>query len=258
LTGEVPPPGGGAALFVVLPAYNEAEAVPRLLRRFEEVRASLPARTRILLVDDGSADATAEAAAAAAGALDLAVLRHPTNRGLCAGLDTGFRRALASASPRDLVVTMDADDTHPPDLIASMIASASAGADVVIASRFRAGAVWRGLNWRRVLFSYGASGLFRVLYPIRGVRDYTCGYRLYRASVLMEAYQRWGDRLLAERSFAGMLALLLRVARLGPRIAEVPLDLHYDRKPGPSKMDVGRTIRRTLVMLVRARLGRFD
>ena len=70
--------------------------------------------------------------------------------------------------------------------------------------------------------------------------------------------ERWGERLLAEKSFAGMLALLLRVSRLGPRIDEVPLDLHYDRKPGASKMDVGRTIRRTLVMLLRARLGQFD
>jgi dolichol-phosphate mannosyltransferase len=246
------------ALFVVLPAYNEAEAVPRLLQRFAQTAGSLPARTRIFVVDDGSADGTAEAAERGRGALDVEVLRHPRNAGLCAALDTGFRAALALAAPTDVIVTMDADDTHPPDLVPAMLARAQDGAEVVIASRFRQGAVWRGLNWRRVLFSYGASGLFKALYPIRGVRDYTCGYRLYRASILARAYERWGERLLAEKSFAGMLALLLRVSRLEPRIDEVPLDLHYDRKPGASKMDVGRTIRRTLVMLLRARLGQFD
>jgi dolichol-phosphate mannosyltransferase len=139
-----------------------------------------------------------------------------------------------------------------------MLERARAGHDLVIASRFRPGAEWHGKTWDRVLFSYGVSWLFRILFPIGGVRDYTCGYRLYRRELLQAAYDRWGDGFLAEGSFACMLDILLKVSRLKPRVTEVPLVLHYDRKPGPSKMQVARMVRRTLVLLVRRRLGIFD
>ena len=154
----------------------------------------------------------------------------------------------------DWVVTMDADDTHPPRLIRDMVA-AGQGAEIVIASRFQPGAVWHGRTWDRILFSYGVSWLFRAMWPMPSVRDYTCGYRAYRAGLLQRAWKHWGDALVSEPSFACMPDLLWKLSRLQPAIREVPLELHYDRKPGPSKMQVARTIRRTLVLLFKRRLG---
>jgi dolichol-phosphate mannosyltransferase len=152
-------------------------------------------------------------------------------------------------------VTMDADDTHPPSLIPGMIARGKSGADVVIASRFRHGAEWHGGAWNRALFSYGVSWLFRVWWPMRGVRDYTCGYRAYRSDVIRKAYERYGDSFVSEPSFACMPDVLWKVSRLDVTMAEVPLLLFYDRKPGVSKMNVSRTIRRTLQLIVRRRFG---
>jgi dolichol-phosphate mannosyltransferase len=97
--------------------------------------------------------------------------------------------------------------------------------------------------------------MFRVAWPISNVRDYTCGYRAYRAGVIAAAYERWGDELVNEPSFACMPDVLWKVSRMKPRFSEVPLSLHYDRKPGPSKMQVFRTIRRSLALLVKRRVG---
>jgi dolichol-phosphate mannosyltransferase len=244
---------------VALPAYNEAQALPSLLQRFVDAVPAWSEPTRVIVVDDGSSDGTGQVARDfPADGFDVEVVAHEHNRGLHAALDTGLRAALSHAGPDDLIATMDADDTHPPDLLSTMIRSLDAGADVVIASRFRAGAEWHGLSWDRVLFSHGVSLLFRALYPVSGLRDYTCGYRVYRARLLQAARDRWGQGLITETSFACMLELLLRVTRLQPRLEEVPLRLYYDRKPGPSKMQVALTIRRTLVLLARARLGRLD
>lgn len=163
---------------------------------------------------------------------------------------------MAACAPDDWIVTMDADDTHPPDLIPLMLAAAAkSDAAVVIASRFQPGAEWYGLAWDRLLFSYTVSWLFRIVWPLPGVRDYTCGYRAYRASVISAAYARWGDQLVNEPSFACMPDVLWKVSRLRPRFAEIPLSLHYDRKPGASKMQVVRTIRRTLALLIKRRVG---
>jgi dolichol-phosphate mannosyltransferase len=169
-------------------------------------------------------------------------------------VDTGLRAALERASDADWIVTMDADDTHPPDLMAAMLSKARAGADVVIASRFQPGAEWHGLTWERVLFSHGVSWMFRVAWHLPRVRDYTCGYRMYRPSLLRRAYHHYGDAFVNEPSFACMPDLLWKISRLGATFAEVPLSLRYDRKPGESKMAVARTIRRTLALIVKRRL----
>jgi dolichol-phosphate mannosyltransferase len=244
-------------ILVVLPAFNEAEATPKLLSRLREVARTSAEPMQCLVIDDGSSDGTAAAAEREDGAgLPVTVIRHPQNRGLHGALDTGLRAAVARTQPDDWIVTMDADDTHPPDLIPVLIAAAHKhGASVAIASRFQDGAQWFGLSWDRLLFSYTVSWLFRLVWPMHGVRDYTCGYRAYRSRLLSDAYQRWGDQFVNEPSFACMPDVLWKVSRLGPRFCEVPLSLHYDRKPGPSKMQVFRTIRRSLALLVRRRIG---
>lgn len=244
-------------IIAALPAYNECEALPRLLKRMRDIVPQLPQPLRVVVVDDGSSDGTAAAAEACDGdALEIEVVRHERNRGLHGALDTGFRAALERAAAGDWILTMDADDTHPPDLIPSMLAkAASASATVVIASRFQPGAQWFGLTWDRVLFSRTVSWMFRIAWPMKNVRDYTCGYRLYRAELLKAAYQKWGDGFVNEPSFACMPDVLWKVSRLSPVFAEVPLSLHYDRKPGESKMNVGRTIRRTLALIAKRRIG---
>lgn len=243
-------------IVAALPAYNEVEALPLLIGRMREAAASLDEPLSVIVVDDGSTDGTAVAAEQAASTeVPVSVVRHAVNRGLHGALDTGFRQALAAVADSDWVLTMDADDTHPPDLIAGMLAKARAGADVVIASRFQPGAEWLGLSWDRRLFSYGVSWMFRIAWPMPNVRDYTCGYRLYRADLLRRAYAHYGDGFVNEPSFACMPDVLWKVSRLRPVFAEVPLSLHYDRKPGPSKMNVARTIRRTLALLIRRRFG---
>jgi len=244
-------------IIAALPAYNEAEALPRLLQRMRDAQRDLPEPLRVVVVDDGSKDDTAAAAERCNSSdLEVEVVKHAQNRGLHGALDTGFRAALERAQPGDWILTMDADDTHPPNLIVPMLAKAKAtGATVVIASRFQPGAEWFGLTWDRVLFSRTVSWMFRIAWPMKNVRDYTCGYRLYRAELLKAAYQKWGDGFVNEPSFACMPDVLWKVSRLSPVFAEVPLSLHYDRKPGESKMNVGRTIRRTLALIAKRRIG---
>lgn len=244
-------------IVVALPAYNESEALPRLLQRTRDTLPQLPEPLSVVIVDDGSTDGTAEAAEQYdSAALPVRVVRHARNRGLHGALDTGFRAALERAGPGDWILTMDADDTHPPDLIVAMLAKAHAtGATVVIASRFQPGAEWFGLSWDRVLFSKTVSWMFRIAWPMRNVRDYTCGYRLYRAELLKQAYEKWGDAFVNEPSFACMPDVLWKISRLSPVFAEVPLSLHYERKPGASKMNVARTIRRTLGLIAKRRFG---
>ena len=249
-------------IFVVLPAYNEAEALPRLLRRIASIsRAHFGHSLRIIVADDGSADGTPELAHQVAAAEDLCleVVSHAVNQGLGAAIKTGLTTALARSNDHDdVIVTMDADDTHLPGLIPRMVQMIEEGNDLVIASRFQPGARMLGIPRYRQLLSTGLSWLFRVVYPIPGARDYSCGYRAYRAGLLREAFARFGDTLFVERGFACMVDILIKLHLVGAIVIEVPMILRYDRKPGATKMPVKKTIVQTFRLLGRRRLGILD
>ncbi|MBM3530822.1 MAG: glycosyltransferase [Alphaproteobacteria bacterium] len=243
-------------ILVGLPAYNEEIALPRLLARVEKLRASLPSLS-VVVYNDGSTDSTASVARQWQGRLPLELLDCPQNKGLGAGLGALAAHAAARAAGHDVLVVMDCDDTHDPAQIADMLARLDAGADIVIASRYRAGATSSGVPAFRRLTALGALVLFKAVHPVRGVRDYTCGYRAYRVAALKRAEARFGAQLVAERGFACTVELLLKLHSLGCRFAEIPLRLRYDLKPTASKMGVGSNIARLLSRLVRWRLRGF-
>ena len=95
--------------------------------------------------------------------------------------------------------------------------------------------------------------LFSVVYPIPGVRDYSCGYRAYRADRLASALKEQDEQTASDDGFAVMVQILIALHKRGATFGEVPLILRYDWKVGPSKMRVGRTVLRTLAVLWRER-----
>jgi dolichol-phosphate mannosyltransferase len=244
-------------ILIGLPAFNEEIALPRLLTRIEALRRSVPWPITVVLYNDGSTDATVPIARAWSARLPLVILDGVVNKGLGAGLRALVGYAVANAGDADILVVMDCDDTHDPKQIAAMPAVLDRGADVVIASRYMRGALVQGVPLFRRVTALGAAALFKSLHPVRGVWDYTCGYRAYRAGILKQAARRYGDALVSERGFACMVELLLKLNALGARFAEIPLQLRYDQKPTASKMGVGGNIRRLLTLMVRWRIHGF-
>lgn len=239
----------------MLPAYDEEASLPPLLDGIAAALGGAELDYRVVVVDDGSGDRTVEVAEEHALRMPLEIVRHPVNLGLGAALRDGLTHAAARAAPGDAVVTLDADDTQPPSLIPGMVERLEEGADVVIASRYRPGSRVLGVPPLRRALSTLGGWTFRLLFPTRGVRDFTCGFRAYRASVLQEAIAAEGETLFDQDGFQSMVDLLLKLRRRGARFAEVPMVLRYDKKSGASKMRVARTIGNTLALVARRRLG---
>jgi dolichol-phosphate mannosyltransferase len=233
-------------IVVMLPAYNESASMRPLLTGLADAFRSLDEPATVLVVDDGSADGTAELAVEVAGELGLTleVAAHEQNRGLGAALATGFARANEMLNGEGVLVAMDADNTHDPSVIQSMLDKLGEGNDVVIASRYAPGGREVGLSPLRSFLSKGASTTMRLFLPVRGARDYSCGYRAYAGPALARAIAVHGDRLITERGFVSSAEMLVKMAYLPSRVAEVPLVLRYDRKGGASKMNIGKTIAR--------------
>src|SRR6476661_7902741 len=97
----------------VIPAYNEAENIPRLMADLVPRARELGAR--VIFVDDGSTDGTSEAIMANRQDLHLAIVRHRVNRGLGTAINSGIRAALGEADDDDAIVTLESDNTSDLD-----------------------------------------------------------------------------------------------------------------------------------------------
>jgi dolichol-phosphate mannosyltransferase len=155
------------------------------------------------------------------------------------------------AGDRDIIITMDADDTHARVILHGRMISEGRRRHRLSISR---GSRCVGVPPPDIL-SHGASWLFRATFPIRGVRDYTCGYRAYRARVVKDAFARYGEEFLDQSGFQCTVDILLKLRRMHLIFGEVPFILRYDYKEGGSKMDVSRTVGDTLSLMWKRRFG---
>lgn len=225
-------------LFVV-PAYNEEGNLPQLIDDLES-RPELWEGGRVILVDDGSQDDTADMAEAYLGPLPIEVIRFETNQGPGRAFDRGFRRALELAPEDGLVVTLEADSTSDLDAVEEMLATARSGADVVLASHHDGGELVNVRAHRRFLSRAAAYAVRRT--AGLDARTVSSFFRVYRASALRAAYRAHGDSLIREAGFACKAELLIKLDRMQARIAEVPVALDWSRREGESKMRVLPTV----------------
>jgi len=199
----------GLALSVVIPAYNEALRLPATLARLHE---HLSGRAHeILVVDDGSSDATGEIALRAGGA--VRVLRHEPNRGKGYAVRRGM---LAAAGARRLM--SDADLSTPIEELARLEAEIDAGFDVAIGSRAVAGA---RIEVRQPAYREAMGRLFNRLVQLLllpGVADTQCGFKLFTAGAAEAAF-----RPCRLDGFSFDVEALYVARRRGLRIAEVPI-----------------------------------
>ncbi len=214
---------------VVVPTYNEAENVPKLVSAL----FSLPLpELDLLVVDDNSPDGTGHLAENLGNELPgkISVLHRASKLGLGTAYIAGFRYALKQGA--EAVLQMDADFSHPVEKIPAMV-SALAGADVVLGSRYVPGGSvdesWP--FWRKALSAWG-NFYSRTILQVP-IRDVTGGFRLWRREVLesipLEKVKSNGYVFQVEMAYIAI--------RLGFHFAEVPI-YFADRRWGKSKMNL--------------------
>jgi dolichol-phosphate mannosyltransferase len=190
------------------------------------------------VVNDGSNDGTLAVVQKYASHMPVEVINHSINRGLWETVRDGFEWAAEHCKPDDIIIRMDADDTHDPKYIPAMIAKINEGYDVVIASRFQPGGGAIGLDAYRTFVSRCANLVMKLFFPIKGVWEYSCGYRAYRAELVQDAIRIFGNAFIDLKGvgFTCTLEKLIKFRMMGARFTEVPFVLRYDQKLSQSKM----------------------
>ncbi len=236
-------------VIIVLPVYNEEKSLSPLLTRIGESMRRAGLSCSVLMIDDGSTDGSLAAARSFDRRLAVRILRHATNQGLGSAIRDGLLAAIRGGSTNDVVVTMDADNSQPPELVPQMVKGIAAGSDCVIASRYAPGSRALHVPLYRRLISWVGNRAYRLRVRAPGVKDYTCGLRAYRASILRRGFRLHGERFVCSPGFECMGEILIKLRRLGARFTEIPFTLDYGARPGLSKMRLTRTVRGNLRVL---------
>jgi len=232
----------GAGVWVVLPTYNEADNLPSI---GGAILRYLPAAT-LLVVDDDSPDGTGRLADhLAADDPRIRVMHRPAKEGLGRAYLDGFAVALQAGAR--VIVQMDADWSHDPGALPSLVAPVDAGdADLVIGSRYVAGGGVMDWGLGRRLISRGGSIFARRLLGLVP-HDLTGGFKAWRARTLSE--------LPFEGIHAGgyvfQIEMTYRASRDGAVVAEIPI-VFRDRRVGQSKMS-RRIVVEALLVVVQLR-----
>lgn len=239
-------------LFLVLPIYDEEDNLERLLNAVDDACKDGAIEYLAICVNDGSKDDSGQKLLELSKSFSIHIITHLRNRGLGETIRDGFEAAADLAAPGDVIARMDADCTHEPRYLPSLIAALDQGADVAIASRFPPGGGEVGLAANRKWISRIANLAFRICFPLGGVREYTCGYRAYRASIIQKALEIYGNSFIQLRGFGFCCTVekLLKLKAIGARLHEVPFVLRYDLKQGQSKMIFNITMLGYAVMVI--------
>ena len=226
-------------IFVIVPAYNEEDNLPHLIENLSRFCPMFGLDHQQIVVDDGSSDRTAEVCREAAEDHPVEVITQP-NGGPGTAFNTGFNAALDRAGPEDLILTVEADNTSDLCVLNKMVEVCRRGNDVVLASVYGSGRVV-GAPMLRKMLSLGANLLMKGIFQIPEVNTFSSFFRLYRADALQDARKRLGGNLIEEPGFVCMVELLIKLHRLGYRIAEVPMLLDSNIRVGDSSMKLIRT-----------------
>lgn len=220
---------------VLIPTYNERDNLPGVIARVRSAAPSLD----VVVIDDNSPDGTGQVADELAAAdAQVMVIHRPGKAGLGAAYIDGFRWALERGY--DAVIEMDADGSHQPEHLPTILAAAEE-ADVVIGSRWVPGGAIENWPWHRKALSVGGNFYTRVLLGMP-VHDATAGFRLYRT----EALRSMGLGDVASQGYCFQVDLTWRAIRAGLRVVEVPITF-VEREIGNSKMSraiVAESLRR--------------
>lgn len=226
-------------IYILLPAYNEEKSLDYLLPKIEySFNNEIKLDYHIIVCNDGSSDNTEEILKNYSKKLPMTILTHKINRGLGETSRDLFEKVAEVSNDKDIIIRMDCDDTHEPEFIPGLLSKIEEGYDVVIASRFVEGGGQEGLDNYRSTISKLANLFMKLFFPINGLKEYSCGFRAYKATAIKSAIKIYGNNFIQLKGlgFTATLEKVVKLKILGAKFGESPFILRYQQKRSESKM----------------------
>jgi dolichol-phosphate mannosyltransferase len=226
-------------IYFLIPVYNESENIPLLSKNTIEI---LPTEDKFFVfVDDCSTDGTPDTIRKYYEGKQLQIITKETNGGPGDSFNKGFEWILNhSTSPKDIIVTLEGDNTSDVNILPTMIALNRFDYSLVLASVYAQGGGFEKTSFFRKFISFIANTAMRFIFDLK-VLTMSSFYRVYSVSLLRELKKKYGV-IITEKGFISMVEVLLKAIRTGAKIIEVPMRLDMTSRKGKSKMKTFKTM----------------
>lgn len=241
---------------VIIPAYNEEKNIGGCIDEIIDEIKKVKKKYKIYVVDDGSTDKTSDLLLDIKREIPLEIITHKQNKGVPEAFRSGLTKTSKDSSENDIILLMEGDATSNAKLIPKILKNINDGNDIVICSRYVKGGGYRNFPLRRLLLSYLANFVMAILFPIRGVRDYTIFYRGYRPWIVKKLIKKHGRGFIKTKFYVANSEILIKMAKFNPRINEIPFVYNYGKKKKPSAMKVISNIRAYILFIYKQYVSR--
>ena len=235
--------------------YNEGPNIEKQLKNIRDAMKKSEYKYKVLIINDGRPDVSPSIVEKYSKKMPIKKIDHKINMGLGKAVADLLIEAVKMSEKGDIIITMDADNTFLPVQIQTMIPYLSQEYDLIIASRFVKGSVLTGVPFYRKICGWGVRGILKVAFNIHGVSDYTVGYRAYKAEIVREYVETYGNKVIEQKGFSCMVEILIKMNKMKRiRIKEIPLNVRYDQKQNTSKLKLYKTIKEYIALIVHEKL----
>lgn len=239
-------------IVIILPVYNEGKSIIHLIENILKIKNKFQKDCEIIICNDGGDDDLEYSLKKFHSEIKIHFLKNKYNRGLPETIRNLFEFCSTNYSAEDIIVRMDGDNTHDPIYILDMVDKIHEGYDVVIASRYSKNSINSDIPFKRRVLSNISSYIFRILFNIKNVKEYTCGYRAYKVSIIQKALKTFGNNFIQVKGlgFSCTLEKILKLNIINAKFTEIGFKLNYSKKFEKSKMIFSITMLGYLVLIV--------
>ena len=236
-------------IYFLIPVFNELDNIEKLCNNLRNV---LPgAEKYFVFSDDGSSDGSPQKIQQVLNKEAYIILGDGNNHGPGYAFNMGFEWILQHSADvdKDLIVTLEADNTSDLTILPVMVKNAEMGFDLVLASVYAQGGGFDKTSFLRRLLSFIANIILRFAFDLK-VLTLSSFYRVYKVSILKKIKQV-NPVIVQEKGFICMIEVLLKAVKNNARIIEVPMMLKSLQRKGKSKMKVFKTMMSYLKFLLK-------
>ncbi len=214
----------------LVPVFNSTFGVRIALDNITAASCELGEQFRVFIIYDGSTDNSFESAEEHSEKGSIRIIRFKEKRGAGTAIKVGFTNAAKTAADSDPIVLLSADGPNDPASIGAMLTKLRAGADVVTASRCIDGGAFAGFPRMKSKLIQSQNYLLRAGFPLPSTTDYTCFLKMYRASIVKQAFNHFRDELfLCSGSFASV-EFFIKTCLFTDQFEQVPTTHNYPGK----------------------------
>lgn len=236
-------------LAIIIPVYNEEKSLKLFFNNLQEELKDI--KYSITFINDGSRDNTLNILKNEQNKFNgnMQIINVEKNKGVGNSFKLGIKNILKKYNQQNqAIVIMEGDNTNSFKYIKPMFKKINESADVVIASRYCEQGQNKGFPWLRNFLSK-TGNLFLQKYLKIKVSDFSIFFRMYRASILKMAYDKYGENLITQKNFSANFELLLKLNSLTDKLAEVPFVYDYNLKKSKSKFKILNNLFEYLVII---------